>query len=411
MATHDATAARVSSVVTAPAKPAPSRRLRKMLALSDFEGAARRHLPRPIFGYIAGAAETNAAYDDNLAAFTEWGFLPQVMTNTAHRSSATTLLGQTWAAPFGIPPMGLAAIAAYRGDIALARAAQAANIPMVLSGTSLTRLEDVIREAPNTWFQAYLPGEQARIDALVDRVAAAGYRTLVVTVDTSVVANRENNVRNGFSTPLRPSLRLAWDGMIRPEWTLLTLLRTLKNHGMPHFENSYATRGVPVIARNVERDFSMRDHLDWSNLRGIRKRWQGHLIVKGLIRPDDARIAREEGADAVIASNHGGRQLDCTVSPLRTLPAMVRAAGPMPVMLDSGVRRGSDVLKAIALGASFVFVGRPFLYAAAIGGEPGVSHAIDILKSEVHRNMGLLGITQLSEMTMDRLLRVKPAAA
>lgn len=410
MATHDATAARVSSAVTAPAKPALSRRLKQMLALSDFEGAARRHLPRPIFGYIAGAAETNAACDDNLAAFTEWGFLPQVMTNTAHRSSATTLLDQTYAAPFGIPPMGLAAIAAYQGDLALARAAQAAKIPMVLSGTALTRLEDVIQAAPNTWFQAYLPGEQARIDALVDRVAAAGYRTLVVTVDTSVVANRENNVRNGFSTPLRPSLRLAWDGMIRPEWTLMTLLRTLKNHGMPHFENSYATRGVPVIARNVERDFSMRDHLDWANLRGIRKRWQGHLIVKGLIRPDDARIAREEGADAVIASNHGGRQLDCTISPLRTLPAMVQAAGPMPVMLDSGVRRGSDVLKAIALGASFVFVGRPFLYAAAIGGEPGVSHAIDILKTEVHRNMGLLGITGLSEMTMDRLMRVKPAA-
>jgi L-lactate dehydrogenase (cytochrome) len=308
--------------------------------------------------------------------------------------------------PFGIAPMGISALSAYRGDVVLARGARDANIPMVMSGSSLVRLEDVCSECPGSWFQAYLPGLDEKIVALVDRVAQAGFKTLVITVDTPVYANRENNIRAGFSTPLRPSLRLAWDGITHPRWLAGNLVRTLLRHGMPHFENSFATRGAPIIARNVDRDFTGKDHLDWRTLEMIRKRWKGRLVVKGLMHPDDARIAREAGAQGVIISNHGGRQLDSTVSPLRVLPSIAAVAGDMTVMMDSGIRRGTDVLKAIALGAHFVFVGRPFNYAAAIGGEAGVRHAFEILGGEVSRGMAQLGINSLAELNPQMLMRV-----
>jgi L-lactate dehydrogenase (cytochrome) len=195
--------------------------------------------------------------------------------------------------------------------------------------------------------------------------------------------------------------------MIRPNWTLNTFLRTLLKHGMPHFENSYATRGAPILAKSVMRDFGAKDHLNWRHLELIREQWKGRLVVKGIMSKDDACIARDSGVDGIVVSNHGGRQLDGAVSPLRVLPAIADAVGgTIPVMMDGGIRRGSDVLKAVALGAAFVFVGRPFVYAAAVGGEAGVSHAINILSSEVSRNMGLVGINSLGEMRPDRLLRL-----
>lgn len=374
------------------------RRLRSVLSLDDFEASARRHLPRPIFGYVSGASETNASLRDNRSAFAAFGFVPRVLIDVSGRSPESELFGRRYAAPFGIAPMGIAALSAYRGDLVLAQTAADANIPMIMSGSSLIPLEDVAKANPDAWFQAYLPGEPDRILALVERVERAGFGTLVLTVDTAVLANRENNIRTGFSTPLRPSLRLAWDGLIRPHWTLGTFLRTLAKHGMPHFENSYATRGAPILARNVMRDFGAKDHLNWSHLALIRERWKGRLVVKGIMAAEDARIARDHGVDGIVVSNHGGRQLDGTVSPLRVLPRIVDAVGSaMPVMIDGGIRRGSDVLKAMALGAAFVFVGRPFIYAAAIGGQDGVAHAIEILASEIKRNMGLAGLTSLRD--------------
>jgi L-lactate dehydrogenase (cytochrome) len=379
--------------------------LRNILSLEDFERAARRHLPRPIFEYVAGAVEDQASLRDNRAAFDEVGFLPRVLVGMSSRSTETSLFGRTYSAPFGIAPMGITALTAYRGDLVLARAAAQANIPMVLSGTSLIRLEEVIKENPHAWFQAYLPGEPARIAALVDRVAAAGYRTLMVTVDVAVLSNRENTLRAGFSLPLRPSLRLAWDGISHPRWLFGTGLRTLLRHGMPYFENSYVERGAPLLSRNAERDFSKRDHLNWQHLEAIRRQWKGKLVVKGIMTPEDTRIAAASGVEGIIVSNHGGRQLDGTVSPLRVLPSIAAVAGGMAVMMDGGIRRGTDVLKALASGAAFVWVGRPFNYAASVAGEAGVLHAAEILRGEVHRNMALLGVNTFAELGPDRLLR------
>ena len=391
-------------------RPLP-RALARMLSLDDFEAAAKRRLPRPIFGYVAGAAEDNQSLRGNRGAFAQYAFAPRVLVDVSRRTQHTELFGRRYASPFGIAPMGISALSAYRGDIVLARAAREQGIPAILSGTSLIPLEEVMHEAPGTWFQAYLPGDPQRIDALVERARRAGYETLVLTVDIPVSANRENNVRTGFSTPLKPSLRLAWDGLTRPRWLAGTFMRTLLAHGMPHFENSFAMRGAPIVSSSVLRDFSARDHLSWEHVARIRRQWPGTLIIKGILHPRDAALARQHGADGIIVSNHGGRQLDGAVSPLRALPAVAEAAGDMTVMMDSGVRRGSDVLKALALGASFVFVGRPFNYAAAVGGEAGVSHAIGLLRAEVDRNMAMLGINHVREMGPDLLMRENPYAA
>ena len=240
--------------------------------------------------------------------------------------------------------------------------------------------------------------------ALVERVKAAGFGTLVVTLDSSIAANRENNIRAGFSTPLRPSLRLAWQGITHPRWLFGTFLKTVLRHGMPHFENNYARRGAPILSANVLRDFSDRGHLTWEHLRTIRRIWPRKLVVKGILDVRDARMSIESGADGIIASNHGGRQLDGTVAPLRVLPAIVQACPDVPVMIDSGFRRGTDVLKALALGAKFVFVGRPFNYAAAIGGEGGVRKGIALLRDEVSRDMAMLGVSTTEGMGRDFLI-------
>ena len=383
------------------------KQLQDVLSLDDFESAARRHLPRPIFGYVAGAVETDWSLHDNRAAFAEFGFLPRMLVDVSKRSQQTTLFGKTYATPFGISPLGISALYAYRGDIVLATAAEAANIPMVMSSSSLIRLEDVAKESKTAWFQAYLPGDVSDITALIDRVAQAGFETLVITVDSQVAGNRENNIRTGFSTPLRPSLRLAWDGMTHPRWLFGTLLRTLLRHGMPHFENNYARRGAPIISPNVLRDYSDRGHLNWEHFRLIRRLWKGPLVIKGILDKADAVASRDAGADGIIVSNHGGRQLDGAVAALRVLPGIVAACPEIPVMIDGGVRRGTDVLKALALGAACVFVGRPFGYAAAVAGAAGVSHAIGLLSAEIDRDMAMLGIPDLRQLGPERLMRVR----
>jgi len=382
--------------VTAAQRAAQPRSLRYMLALDDFITAARGVIPRPIYGYITGGAETNASRRANREVWDEIAFVPRMLVDTTARTQKTTLFGRAYDAPFGIAPMGGTAMAAYQGDLVLARAAAAANVPMILSGAALTPLERVREEGPTAWFQAYLPGEDATITELVERVARAQYDTLVLTVDVQVAANRENNVRSGFDTPLRPNLRLAWESIIRPRWLFGMLLRTLLAHGMPYFENMGPR--VPLISRMGERGRGRRDKLSWKHLELMRRLFKGRLVVKGILDPNDARLARECGADGVIVSNHGGRQLDGAVAPLRALPAVAAEARGMTVMMDSGVRRGTDVLKALALGAQFVFVGRPFICAAAVAGVPGVLHGIKLLCEEIDRDMALIGISSLAEM-------------
>jgi L-lactate dehydrogenase (cytochrome) len=379
-------------------------RLGHVLSLEDFEIAARRHLPRPVFAYVSGGVERNHTLRANARAFEAYEFVTRVLIDTSQRSTEAALFARNWSAPIGIAPMGISALSAYRGDLVLAQAAARENIPMIMSGSSLIRLEEIVQANPNAWFQAYLPGAEAEIVALVERVKAAGYGTLVITLDASIAANRENNIRAGFSTPLRPGVRLAWEGITHPRWLFGTFLKTIVRHGMPHFENNYARRSAPILSSSVLRDFSDRGHLGWQHIRMIRSMWPGKLVIKGILDVRDARTAVENGADGIIVSNHGGRQLDGTVSPMRVLPDIVAACPDVPVMIDSGFRRGTDVLKALALGAKFVFVGRPFNYAASVAGEPGVRRAISLLRDEISRDMAMLGVTSVSDMRGDFLM-------
>jgi L-lactate dehydrogenase (cytochrome) len=379
-----------------------SRALKRVFSLDDFQREASRILPRAVYEYVAGGTEDTNTLRENRAVFGEYMLVSRMMRNVAKRSTATHLFGEEWSAPFGICPMGLSGLSAYRGDLALARAADSFHIPMIVSGTSTIRMEDIITVNPGAWFQAYLPGDLERTTALLQRIKNAGYKNLVLTFDTFVGASRENQVRAGFTTPLRPSLSLAWDGLSHPRWLLRVFLRTLLRFGMPHFENSFATRGAPIVSANAIRDHAPKDHMDWDRFSMIRESWKGNLIVKGLLHPEDCRIARDRGANGIIVSNHGGRQLDGGPSSVRMLPRIIatleRSGSRIPVMVDGGFRRGTDVVKALALGADFVFVGRPFNFANTVAGEAGVLHAAGILKAEILRTLGMTGYNAIAEL-------------
>jgi L-lactate dehydrogenase (cytochrome) len=379
---------------------------KKVLSLADFERLAEKRLPRPLFGYVAGACEDSQSLEANRSVFRKFELSTRILIDISKRSQEFSLFGHRYASPFGIAPMGIAALTAYRGDIVLAEAAQRANIPVIMSGWSLIPLEQVAKAAPLTWFQAYLSRKQEQMDALIDRVEAAGFRTLVITVDTPSPANRENNVRVGFSSPLRPSLRLAWQGVTHPRWSVEVFARTLLKHGMPHFENWHGERGTPIFSKSLDVDIAQRGHLAWSHVAAIRARWKGKLVLKGILNPADAEVARGHGIDGIIVSNHGGRQLDGAVAPLRVLPAILEKFRDGPVMLDSGIRRGTDIIKALALGATCTFIGRPFNYAAAVAGPDGVDHAVLLLQQELSRNMAMMGVTSIDQLDASCLIPV-----
>lgn len=370
----------------------------QVLSLADFERLAEKRLPTPLYGYVSGACEDNQSLQANRAAFAEYELGTRVLVDISSRTQDCSLFGHTYSSPFGIAPMGVAALTSYRGDVVLASAGRRANIPAIMSGWSLIPLEEVAQAAPDTWFQAYLSKRQDEMDALIDRVEAAGLSTLVITVDTPAQANRENNVRVGFSSPLRPSLRLAWQGISHPRWLVDVFLRTLLRHGMPHFENWHGGRGLPIVSKSLNVDIAQRGHLTWTHIADIRKRWRGNLILKGILRPEDAALAANHGVDGIIVSNHGGRQLDGAVAPLRVLPSIASQFKRGPVMLDSGIRRGTDVIKALSLGAACVFVGRPFNYAAAVAGLAGIDHAITLMQQEISRDMAMLGVTSVEQL-------------
>ncbi len=391
--------------MTAPSR-AEFRRLRPVLCLDDFETAARRHLPRPLFAYVSGAAETDAALRDNRGVFGEIGLLPRALTDVRARTCETPLLGRLRALPFGIAPMGMCGLTGFESDLAMARAARRANIPYALSSASLVPMEEVAAANPDAWYQFYPSFPPERLHEMLDRIAAAGFGTLVVTVDTAMVPSRENNIRAGFRIPFAPSAGLLWQGLTHPRWTCGTFLRGLARRGPPRFVNAgpVAREGGALLARRPPKSYAGRDWMTWDTMREIRGRWPGPMILKGLLHPGDVTLAREAGMDGVILSNHGGRQLDHAVSPLRLLPLAKQLAGAMPVMIDSGFRRGTDILKAFALGADFAFIGRPFNYAAALAGEAGVDHAVGLLRTELMADLGMLGVTAPGEMSEGHLL-------
>ena len=397
-----------SASLTAPpatvtrAESAVPRALQKYLALDDFEPAARRRIPKFLYGYISGGAETDAARARQpqglrrirLRAARAQRRLRPRPDHDAVRQDLCLAVRHSADGLFGAVRLSRR----HRADAGGDGRERADDPQRLVADHAGGRARAPIQAA---WYQAYLAGLPERIEPLVDRVAAAGYDTFVVTADVPVPPNRENNIRNGFQVPLAITPRVSWDTVTHPHWLFGTWARTVMNYGMPHFENMDAKRGPPVLAKNLMRNIGHRDQLAWKHVELIRKRWKGKLVVKGLVSPADARIARESGVDGVMLSNHGGRQLDYTMSGLRTLPEIAAEAKGMTVMVDGGIRRGTDVIKALALGAHFVWVGRPFLYAAIAGGEAGVQRAITLLQGRDRPRSRAARHPLISEITPD----------
>ncbi|HWB48268.1 MAG TPA: alpha-hydroxy acid oxidase [Stellaceae bacterium] len=379
-----------------------ARRHRKMLDLEDFERAVRRRLPRAVYGYVAHGSETETTLRGNRAAFDRWRLVTRILVGVERRSSKITLFGHEYNQPFGIAPMGGSALVAYDGHNAMARAAAKANIPFILSANSIIPLEEVAKVNPQAWFAAYQSPNRDAIDGMVDRVARAGFKVLAVTADVPKGSNREFDARAGFSFPIRPHARLVFDVLTHPRWLFGTLARTFLRRGIPDIVNLEPDGGPNLFSTQVK-SIAAHEALNWEHVRIMRDRWQGPFVVKGVLSCDDVALARKIGVDGVILSNHGGRQLDHAVSPLDILAAAIAAAGDMTVMIDSGFRRGTDVIKALALGARAVFVGRPFLFAAALDGEAGVDHAIALLAEEIDTDLALLGRRTVADLKPDLL--------
>lgn len=377
---------------------------KNLLSVADFERAAQSVLPRAVFGYVNGGTEDCLTLEANRSAFRSVQFRPRGLVGVADRTQAVELWGRRYRHPFGIAPMGVTAMCRHRCEWDLAKAASDAEIPFVLSGLSTLAMETVRKADADFWYQGYLPGDKEVIEPLMRRLRANGVNVLVVTIDTPLGANRENNQRNGFTIPFKFSRGLLWDGIRHPRWSANVFARTLlSDREIPRFCNVVAdARGYRITEEPKGGLRGGRDRLDWSHLEWMREAWPGRIVLKGVAHPGDAQMAERMGLDGLIVSNHGGRQLDGAQGSLDALSDVVAAvASTFPVMIDGGFRRGTDILKAIALGARMVFMGRPFLYGASVAGQTGVTRIIDILGAEIDRNLGLLGCRDVTELGHD----------
>jgi (S)-mandelate dehydrogenase len=362
------------------------------ISVADYRERARRRLPKIIFDFLEGGAEDEVTLGRNIAAFRKIAFRPQRLTDVSRRTIACELFGAAVAAPLVVAPTGLNGLLWPRGDLALARAAARAGIPFALSTAANASLEEIAEKAGGEiWFQLYVV-HRVLAERLVARAAAAGYRTLVITVDVPVNGKRERDLRNGFSMPMRYLPRVVLDGLCHPSWTL-DLLR----HGIPQMAN-LADKGcedpeaqAALLRREMDASF------DWDSLQRLRELWPHRLLVKGILSAADSQRCFACGADGVILSNHGGRQLDQAVTAIDVLPEIAGQAGG-PIFIDGGIRRGSDVVKALTLGARGVLVGRAVLYGLAATGEEGAFAVLEILKDEIDRTLALLGCPAIAKL-------------
>ena len=381
-------------------------RLSRCADIDDLRSAARRRLPGFVFDFVEGGAEGQISARNNVAAFDEIALIPRVLVDVSKRQLATALFGEPLAGPVAIAPTGGAGLLHRDGEIGLARAAAVHGIPLTLSTASNIALE-LVRDAVEgrLWMQLYTFTDQALADSIVRRADASGYEALVITVDTPVAGMRKLDARH-FSKPGVLTMKSRINTLFHPRWMANVLLR-----GLPGFPNVAAA--LPPGRRNshTTRSYLMgkKDQsLEWADLARFREMWPRKLLVKGVLAPADVDKLIGWGVDGVILSNHGGRQLDGAVTPLEMLPAAVDAAGGrIPILIDGGVRRGSDILKAVALGAAVVMIGRATLYGLGAAGETGASHALGILFQEMDRALALLGCTTVAQLG-PQYLKLRP---
>lgn len=368
--------------------------------IADLRDMARGHLPRAIFEFIDRGTEDDVALANNREAFDRIKLRARTLVDVSKRSQEITLFGNKQPLPIVIAPTGTAGLLWHNGEVGMARAAAAAGIPFTVATNSMTPMETIVREAGGRlWFQLYMWSDRRLSHQLVERANRAGFEALIVTVDGAVAANREFSHRNGFSVPMKLNSRLVADVMMHPRWLAGVYLRQLLTSGTPRFENYPPEIQDKITARTFKKSILKNDSLNWDDLRALRKLWPRTLMIKGTLHPEDAKLAADCGIDGLIVSNHGGRMLDSSLAPIDVLPSMVDAVGKkLTVMMDSGVRRGADVVKALALGAQAVLIGRATLYGTAAAGEAGATRAIDILREETDRIMALIGANNVTEL-------------
>lgn len=384
----------------------------KAVNLADFHRMAKRRVPKLAFDYIEGGVEDELGMGTNAAGFLKYHLLPKYLVDVAKRDQSTVLFGRTYASPFGFAPTGMMGLYRRRGELMLAETAAAANLPYIMSGASTETLEAAAKVAPqHTWYQLYAASDRGICEDMIRRSDDAGLGALVVTVDVPVRTRRERNIRNGFSLHgrIKPSLLL--EALTHPGW----VMDYLRSGGVPPLANwvKYAPAGA--TPQQVGQFFNSRvpaSAQTWAELENYRRLWPRTLIVKGIMDPEDAVRAADLGADGIIVSNHGGRQLDRAPATVDVFPAIHRAVGGrVTLMLDGGIRRASDILTAFCLGAKFVFLGRPALYSIAAGGVAGATRLVELMRSEIDLNMGQMGCPTIADLGPERLWTAVPEGA
>jgi len=378
-------------------RPFSGRDVAGALNIADLREIARRRVPGFVFEYVEGGAEDEATLRRNREALAALRFAPQTLIDTAGRSLETSVLGRPSRMPLAIAPTGLNGMLHPEGDLALARAAAGSGIPYTLSTLSTSRLEDVAQAGGRLWMQLYVMKNRAIAEDIMARAAAAGYEALIFTSDANVFGSREWD-RRSYARPGRPRARALLDAVRHPRWVFEVLLR----HGVPRFRNieaflppgaASAVGGSTIVPGMFE------PTITWSDIAWIRRHWPGKLLVKGVLTVADARRALEAGCEGIVLSNHGGRQLDHCVAPIEVLGEIAATLGSrLTLVIDSGFRRGSDIAKALALGAHTVMIGRATLYGLAAGGEHGARRALDMLAVELDRVLGQLGCRSVGEL-------------
>jgi (S)-mandelate dehydrogenase len=386
-------------------RPFASRDIARALNIADLRAIARRRIPGFVYEYMESGAEDEASVRGNREALERLRFVPQTLIDTSARHQRCVILGSEARSPLVIGPTGLNGLLHADGDVALARAAAKCGVPYTLSTVSTTRLEEVAsRAGGRLWMQLYVVKDRAIPRDVIKRAAAAGYEALVFTTDANVFGNREWDQR-GYRRPGVPTLRARLDALRHPRWLWEVLLR----NGMPRFRNleaflppSLTPMGASTV---IPRLFDAT--LCWDDIAWIRDHWRGKLLLKGVLSVADAERAAALGCDGLVISNHGGRQLDYCIAPIDVLPEIVAAVGTrLAVLVDGGFRRGSDVVKALALGAQAVMLARATLYGLIAGGEPGVERALTILTTEIDRVLGQLGCNSITELSPALVRRV-----
>jgi isopentenyl diphosphate isomerase/L-lactate dehydrogenase-like FMN-dependent dehydrogenase len=380
---------------------------RRGFSIAELRRLAQRRLPRMVFDFCDGGAEDERTTLRNETGFADWEFLPQPLNGTGERKQTTELFGHELTLPVIIGPTGLSGMMWPAGELAAARAAARAGTVYTMSHGSTITIEDLARQVSGPlWFQNFMYRDRGLTRSFAERAQAAGYRALVLTVDNQVLGQRERDLRNGFVIPPRVSWRSALDVARAWPWALRIARSRLT------FAN-YVTderQGIASLAAHIAQ--LLDPGLCWRDVDWLRDIWRGPLLLKGVLHPDEARAALDHGVDGVIVSNHGGRQLDGAIAAIRALPAVVDAvAGRAPVLLDGGVRRGGDVVKALALGARACLIGRPHLWGLAVAGEAGVAWVLEILRRDIDRVLALGGWDGVAALDRSALAGAPPAAS